>query len=174
MYSTPEDENYLYPAKTTGVLKPHQWCQLYYFMVFILDELPNMNTTARLWYLGSRVPDRRVQYPVLLFYRFGLYPKLKASLWWTLIKRSSMYFVLFHKIRYNNKFLIVLFLCCYYLYGVSWPSGLAYRTQVLVLAAECGFQSWPWHLCPWAIHLIIIASLYPGVKWVPVRAELVK
>ena len=42
--------------------------------------------------------------------------------------------------------------------GVSWPSGLAYRTQVLVLAAR---------------HLIIIASLHPGVKWVPVRAELV-
>ena len=57
--------------------------------------------------------------------------------------------------------------------GVSWPSGLAYRTQVLVLAAECGFESRPWHLCPWARHLIIIASLHPGVKWVPVRAELV-
>ena len=56
---------------------------------------------------------------------------------------------------------------------VSWPSGLAYRTQVLVLAAECGFESRPWHLCPWARHLIIIASLHPGVKWVPVRAELV-
>ena len=52
--------------------------------------------------------------------------------------------------------------------GVSWPSGLAYRTQVLVLAAECGFESRPWHLCPWARHLIIIASLHPGVKWVPV------
>ena len=58
-------------------------------------------------------------------------------------------------------------------YGVSWPSGLAYRTQVLVLAAECGFESRPWHLCPWARHLTIIASLHPGVKWVPVRAELV-
>ena len=58
-------------------------------------------------------------------------------------------------------------------YGVSWPSGLAYRTQVLVLATECGFESQPWHLCPWARHLIIIASLHPGVKWVPVRAELV-
>ena len=57
--------------------------------------------------------------------------------------------------------------------GVSCPSGLAYRTQVLVLAAECGFESRPWHLCPWARHLIIIASLHPGVKWVPVRAELV-
>ena len=57
--------------------------------------------------------------------------------------------------------------------GVSWPGGLAYRTQVLVLAAECGFESRPWHLCPWARHLIIIASLHPGVKWVPVRAELV-
>ena len=57
--------------------------------------------------------------------------------------------------------------------GVSWPSGLAYRTQVLVLAAECGFESRPWHLCPWARHLTIIASLHPGVKWVPVRAELV-
>ena len=57
--------------------------------------------------------------------------------------------------------------------GVSWPSGLACRTQVLVLAAECGFESRPWHLCPWARHLIIIASLHPGVKWVPVRAELV-
>ena len=52
---------------------------------------------------------------------------------------------------------------------VSWPSGLAYRTQVLVLAAECGFESRPWHLCLWARHLIIIASLHPGVKWVPVR-----
>ena len=57
--------------------------------------------------------------------------------------------------------------------AVSWPSGLAYQTQVLVLAAECGFESRPWHLCPWARHLIIIASLHPGVKWVPVRAELV-
>ena len=57
--------------------------------------------------------------------------------------------------------------------GVSWPSGQAYRTQVLVLATECGFESRPWHLCPWARHLIIIASLNPGVKWVPVRAELV-
>ena len=28
-------------------------------------------------------------------------------------------------------------------YGVSWPSGLAYRTQVLVLAAECGFECLP-------------------------------
>ena len=56
---------------------------------------------------------------------------------------------------------------------VSWPSGLAYRTQVLVLAAECGFESRPWHLCPSARHLTIIASLHPGVKWVPVRAELV-
>ena len=27
--------------------------------------------------------------------------------------------------------------------GVSWPSGLAYRTQVLVLAAKCGFESRP-------------------------------
>ena len=27
--------------------------------------------------------------------------------------------------------------------GVSWPSDLAYRTQVLVLAAECGFESRP-------------------------------
>ena len=53
--------------------------------------------------------------------------------------------------------------------GVSWPSGLAYRTQVLVLAAECGFESRPWHLCPWARHLTIIASLHPGVKWVHVR-----
>ena len=26
--------------------------------------------------------------------------------------------------------------------GVSWPSGIAYRT-VLVLAAECGFESRP-------------------------------
>ena len=40
---------------------------------------------------------------------------------------------------------------------VSWPSGLAYRTQVLVLAAECGFESRSWHLCPWARHLTIIA-----------------
>ena len=66
---------------------------------------------------------------------------------------------------------VVLVLCCSC--GVSWPSGLTYRTQVLVLAAECGFESRPWHLCPWARHLIIIASLHPGVKWVPVRAELV-
>ena len=27
--------------------------------------------------------------------------------------------------------------------GVSWPSGLACRTQVLVLVAECGFESRP-------------------------------
>ena len=57
--------------------------------------------------------------------------------------------------------------------GVSWPSGLAYWTQVLVLAAECGFESRTWHLCPWTRHLTIIAPLHPGVKWVPVRAELV-
>ena len=31
----------------------------------------------------------------------------------------------------------------YFSCGVSWPSGLAYRTQVLVLAAECGFESRP-------------------------------
>ena len=54
--------------------------------------------------------------------------------------------------------------CCMYMYGVQsvkpnayndvklnilqnmgcrGPSGLAYRTQVLVLAAECGFESRP-------------------------------
>ena len=33
--------------------------------------------------------------------------------------------------------------------GVSWPSGLGYRTQVLVLEAECGFESRAVaHLCP--------------------------
>ena len=47
-------------------------------------------------------------------------------------------------------------------YGVLWPSGLAHRTQVLVLAAECGFESRPWHLCPWARDFTIIASLDPG------------
>ena len=31
----------------------------------------------------------------------------------------------------------------YNMSGVSWPSGLAYRNQVLVLAAECGFESRP-------------------------------
>ena len=39
-----------------------------------------------------------------------------------------------------------------------------------------GFESRlrPWCLCPWwAGHFAIIASLHPGVKWVPVRAELV-
>ena len=70
---------------------------------------------------------------------------------------------------FKNHFFYHLIVNC----GVSWPSGLAYRTRVLVLAAECGFESRPWHLCPWARHLIIIASLHPGVKWVPVRAELV-
>ena len=59
------------------------------------------------------------------------------------------------------------------LLNLKMCSGLAYLTQVLVLAAECGFESRPWHLCPWARHLTIIASLHPGVKWVPVRAELV-
>ena len=39
-----------------------------------------------------------------------------------------------------------------------------YRTQVLVLAVKCGFESRPWHLCPWARHLIIIASLHPGLN----------
>ena len=72
-----------------------------------------------------------------------------------------------------KSFYIFLKNCYKQFNGVSWPSGLAYRTQVLVLAAECGFESRPWHLCPWARHLIIIASLHPGVKWVPVRAELV-
>ena len=78
-----------------------------------------------------------------------------------------------HNIIFHNKWVLCIvkyngITSC----GVSWPSGLAYRTQVLVLA-ECGFESRPWHLCPWARHLIIIASLHPGVKWVPVRAELV-
>ena len=67
----------------------------------------------------------------------------------------------------------ILCWCVHTTCTVSVPSGLAYRTQVLVLAAECGFESRPWHLCPWARHLTIIASLHPGVKWVPVRAELV-
>ena len=31
-------------------------------------------------------------------------------------------------------------------------------------SAECGFESWSWHLCPWARHLTIIASLHPGVN----------
>ena len=31
--------------------------------------------------------------------------------------------------------------CSHSVCGVSWPSGLAYRTRVLVLAAECGFES---------------------------------
>ena len=32
--------------------------------------------------------------------------------------------------------LFTLFLCLERGYGVSWPSGLAYRTQVLVLASR--------------------------------------
>ena len=28
----------------------------------------------------------------------------------------------------------------------------------------CGFKSRSWHLCPWARHLTIIASLHPGVN----------
>ena len=61
----------------------------------------------------------------------------------------------------------------YKMWSVVAERSSLYRTQVLVLAAECGFESRPWHLCPWARHLTIIASLHPGVKWVPVRAELV-
>ena len=39
------------------------------------------------------------------------------------------------------------------------PSGLIYQTQALVLlTADCVFESQSWHLCPWARHLIIIAS----------------
>ena len=43
-----------------------------------------------------------------------------------------------HPPKYHSQ----VFLCYE---GVSWPSGLhvAYRTQVLVLAAECGFESRP-------------------------------
>ena len=73
----------------------------------------------------------------------------------------------------RNGFIYVSFFPFTLYSGVSWPSGLAYRTQVLVLEAECGFESRPWHQCSWARHLIIIASLHPGVKLVPVRAELV-
>ena len=50
--------------------------------------------------------------------------------------------------------------------GVPWPSGLAHRTCVLTAeSSECGFESWlqPWHLCPWARHFTVIASLHPGV-----------
>ena len=42
---------------------------------------------------------------------------------------------------------------------MSWPSGLAHWTQVLVLS-ECGFESRPGQLrclCPWPRHLTIIA-----------------
>ena len=49
-----------------------------------------------------------------------------------------------------NTYRTLLYLCHWFLVhfgftysGVSWPSGLAYRTQVLVLAAECGFESRP-------------------------------
>ena len=91
-----------------------------------------------------------------------------------LIKTLSSYTTCIFQGHHRNHYMVspqtLLILDCH---GVSWPSGLAYRTQVLVLAAECGFESRPWHLCPWARHLIIIASLHPGVKWVPVRAELV-
>ena len=31
-------------------------------------------------------------------------------------------------------------------------------------SAECGFESRSWHLCPWARHLTMIASLHPGVN----------
>ena len=39
-------------------------------------------------------------------------------------------------------------------------------------SAECGFESRSWHLCPWARHFTIIASLHPGVNgylWVQRR-----
>ena len=38
--------------------------------------------------------------------------------------------------------------------------------QVYFESSECGFKSWlrPSCLCPWARHLIIIASLHPGVN----------
>ena len=31
-------------------------------------------------------------------------------------------------------------------------------------SAECGFESRSWHLCPWARHFTVIASLHPGVN----------
>ena len=49
--------------------------------------------------------------------------------------------------------------------GVSWLSGLAHLTYVLMAESlECGFESQPrpWYLCPWARHFTVIASLYPG------------
>ncbi len=45
---------------------------------------------------------------------------------------------------------------------MSWPSGLAHRTQALVMpAAECGFEFWSWHLCPLSkvVHFAVPARL---------------
>ncbi len=48
--------------------------------------------------------------------------------------------------------------------GESWPSSVLHWTEVLMVeSSECGFESWSWHLCAWARHLTIIASLNPGV-----------
>ena len=47
----------------------------------------------------------------------------------------------------------------------SWPSGLVYWTQVLVLS-ECGFESRPGRsrcLCPWARHLATIQVQVSGL-----------
>ena len=40
--------------------------------------------------------------------------------------------------------------------GVSWLSGLAYRTQVLVLEAECGFENKLYLMIHFIVMTIII------------------
>ena len=53
-------------------------------------------------------------------------------------------------------------------YGVRRVMGRADNSTELKLwcfcSAECGFESRSWHLCSWARHLTIIASLHPGVN----------
>ena len=51
--------------------------------------------------------------------------------------------------RESTNFLIALLKVC----GVLWTRGLVHQSQAPVLwAAECGFESKLWYLCPWAWH----------------------
>ena len=52
-------------------------------------------------------------------------------------------------------------------YGVTRPSGWVHCICVLMAeSSQCGFEPRPryLHVCPWARHFTVIASLHPGVK----------
>ena len=54
-------------------------------------------------------------------------------------------------------------------HGVSRPSGLLRQTCILMAeSSECGFESWPWCLRPWAIKTLCHNCFSPPrSKWVP-------